>query len=132
MTPILIALRDPDVCSSLADLLREEGYPVVTASDQLATLDMIASHPGRLVVLLEWVSVIADHAVTDVLRAEHHLYERHAYILLSTGSVDSIPPSILQLQIPLLPMPFDLTELLDLIRSVSQRLLAPITERAEQ
>ena len=48
---ILVVDDDPAILTTIADILRFDGYPVVTANHGAAALDVVARQPVALILL---------------------------------------------------------------------------------
>ena len=121
MGHILITDYDRDVRDTLHILLGDAGYTTFTAQNGHQVLTFIHQHPAPLVVLLEiglpdidGLSILRKVADQDEPLPPH----KRAYILV-TGHAPALymPYSALlaQLQVPVLPKPFDIDYLLALV-----------------
>ena len=126
---ILVVDDDQAIRESLRLLLEAEGYQVAEASNGVAALDILHTSVTPLVVLLDLRMPRLDGE--GVLRAVAHdsyLASHNAYVLL-TANFLAISPSLAailtELRAPILPKPFDLDALLEIVHQLACRLVPP-------
>ena len=124
---VVVVEDDPEFRSILASVMQWEGYPVLTAEDGDAALDLLRTNDDPLVVTLDLrMRRYGGLAVLEAVAADDALAQRHA-IILATGAMDIATNTRVralcdQLRIPVIWKPFDLRELLDAVAAAQQRL----------
>ena len=129
---ILIVDDDRGIRHTLRAVLEDEGYAVLEAGDGVDGLEMMRTSPHHLVVLLDLRMPGLDGAgVLEAVAADARLARRHAFILV-TANLDAITPAcstlLHRLDVPIVPKPFDLDPLLDLVDRAACGLLATATD----
>jgi CheY-like chemotaxis protein len=128
MAWVLIVDDDPDIRETLQYVLRDAGYAIVEVADGEDALDVLRATPYRAVVLLDLLMPGMDgREVLDILQSDRELATRHAFVLMSADhhALQRVPPSLLaELDITLLPKPFEVSALLGIIADLSARLPA--------
>ena len=128
MTRILIADDDSDIRETLQVLLEDAGYGVLFAEDGHQALALIQQHPAPLVVLLDislpgvnGISILRTVANYDGQLAP----DSRSYIML-TGHTPALymPYGALlaQLNVHVIPKPFDIEYLLAVVADAAARL----------
>jgi DNA-binding response OmpR family regulator len=126
MTHVVLVEFDELLRGALGDLLADAGYAVTQIDTERAALDAL-TRDGEGVVLV-CSNRDADHHLTAGLfaavAADARLAARHRYILLSTNPA-AIPAALrahlTDLNVPILPKPFDADVLLATVRDVATR-----------
>lgn len=131
---ILIVDDDRGIRHTLRAVLEDEGYAVLEAGDGVEGLGLVRASLHRLVVLLDLRMPGLDGAgVLEAVAADARLARRHAFILVS-ANLDAITPAcsalLHRLDVPIVPKPFDLDPLLDLVDRAACGLLATATDPA--
>lgn len=123
---VLVVDDDDDIRDVVRDLLEDEGYTVAEARHGEEALRFLnkATHP--FVVLLDLrMPVLDGAAVINAIAKDKSLRQRHAYIL-ATADNRTLPLAFVQqlsdLQIPVLPKPFEVRRLFDLVSISAERL----------
>lgn len=129
---ILIVDDDRGIRHTLRAVLEDEGYAVLEAGDGAEGLALVRASLHRLVVLLDLRMPGMDGAgVLDAVAADARLARRHAFILV-TANLDAITRAcaalLHRLDVPIVPKPFDLDPLLDLVDRAACGLLATATD----
>jgi CheY-like chemotaxis protein len=116
ITAVLVVEDDADTRSTLRAALEDEGYTVLEAPDGVQGLECLRTHPGPLVVLLDWVMPGMNGAqVLDAIANDAAMARRHTYILMSASAQK---PDFVSLTLPsalnvtTLGKPFSLESLL--------------------
>lgn len=126
---VLVVDDDQAIRESLRLLLEAEGYQVEEASNGVAALDILNVSASPLVVLLDLRMPRLDGE--GVLRAvvrDSYLASAHAYVLLTANFLAVSPPLaaiLTQLHAPIMPKPFDLDALLEIVHQLACRLIPP-------
>jgi CheY-like chemotaxis protein len=129
---VLIVDDDRSIRHTLRAVLEDEGYAVLEAGDGAEGLALVRASLHRLVVLLDLRMPGLDGAgVLDAVAADARLARRHAFILV-TANLDAITRAcsalLHRLDVPIVPKPFDLDPLLDLVDRAACGLLATATD----
>jgi two-component system chemotaxis response regulator CheY len=130
MTWVLVVDDDESIRESLRLILEDSGYGVLEATDGVMALNILRATPHSMIVLLDLMMPRLDG--TGVLAAvadDPRLATHHAYILMTAGR-RTLNPSLVkllaELSIPVLPKPFELDAILELVAQGARR-LAPVT-----
>lgn len=130
MTWVLIVDDDESIRESVRLILEDSGYGVLEATDGVMALNILRATPHSMIVLLDLMMPRLDGAgVLAAVADDPRLATRHAYILMTAGrrTVRSLPlvKLLTELSIPVLPKPFELDAILDLVAQGAHR-LAPV------
>jgi CheY-like chemotaxis protein len=115
--PSILIVEDDDDCRTvLQDLLEMSGYTVVTAPDARSAIEAVRASPPAL-MLVDYMMPDADGGwVVRQLREAGGTLARIP-VVLTTGSAEG--REIAEgLGVPSLEKPFDVTHLLDVVRSL--------------
>jgi CheY-like chemotaxis protein len=128
MTRVLIADDDRDTREAMRFLLEDAGYEVVEAPDGTTALDMLRTSRHRLVVLLDWMMPgMGGAEVLSAVAGDGALSARHAYVLV-TASPAYVSTTVVELAsalaVPVVPKPFDVEVLLEVVAAAAGRLTA--------
>ena len=117
--PVLVVDDDQEIRGVLRDLLRDEGYEVLQASDGAEALRQLARANQPLVVLLDLMMPRVDgFEVCRLLAADPHLRDDHAIVLMSARrNLDAADHTVVTAS---LPKPFEIDELLSLIERLAR------------
>lgn len=129
MAHVLIVDDDQAIRESLRLLFETEGYLVEEATNGIAALNILHTSAYPLIVLLDLRMPRLDgEGVLRAIMNDPHLAHRHAYVLL-TANYLSISPTLAsiltQLGVPIVPKPFDLDTLLEIVQQLASRLAPP-------
>ena len=129
-TTVLVADDDAGFRAFVAELLADEGYAVMQASDGASTLERLRQWPTGLVVLLDLhMPRLSGFAVLRAVEAEAPLSARHAFIILSSAASSELPPDFLPLvarhNMPVFTKPCDLSALLAAVAVAATRVSSP-------
>ena len=126
MVYALIADDDEGIRESLRMLLEEEGHSVTEATNGEETLERLRVPDVRYVALLDLLMPdVQGVALLEAIVADPTLAGRHAYIILSAGSealLNQAAPLIATLGGYIVPKPFDIDVLAQVVREAAQRL----------
>ena len=123
---VLAVDDDLAIREALHDLLIDGGYAVVEAVDGNEALAYLRTTRERYVVLLDYIMPRMNGLeVLRIVAADPLLAQKHAFILISANI--SVPTGELatllaQLNIPVLPKPFQVPTLFEAIEQAMQRL----------
>jgi CheY-like chemotaxis protein len=152
MAHVLVVDADADVRYTLATALQDAGHSVTTAEDAILAVAMLCVSRYPLVVLLN--ERLRPLSGLDILAMaaddESGQLARHGWVLMTTTSERLTPSQHARLQgmaAPVLPQPFDLDDLFDVIDQAerqgrspqihrrlptpAERLAGPMAERAK-
>ena len=126
MAHILIVDDDDDIRMSMRALLEDIGaHTVLEASDGISGLERIRASEVPLIVLLDLLMPGLDGiGVLQAVAADEHLARRHAYVLVSVSrrATPANFPDSLALAVPVIPKPFDIATLLEVVGEADHRL----------
>ena len=131
MARILVVEDEPDIRTLLADVLRSEGYPVLTAGDGLQALEQLRTTGADLVILDLRMPGVDGWAV---LRERNHevSWRSVPVIVLSASRAEALREARQLGATACLAKPFDLDELLVLVRRTLAHALAGPTPPAAE
>jgi CheY-like chemotaxis protein len=112
--PVLIVDDDDGIQAFLTVALTSEGYDVMTASNGAVALDVVTWYRPRLIYLDMYMPVMNGWAF---LQAYLMLPAPHAPII--AASANTLKPASLSGVSAFLAKPFDLDELLDLVKKLT-------------
>jgi CheY-like chemotaxis protein len=125
MGTVLIVDDDPTLRDLLREVLEEEGYRVLEASEGTAALELLRRSPQRLVVLLDYLLPgMGGKGLLAVVSRDATLATRHAYVLLTARTRISRPvlETAHTLSMPVVRKPFDLEVLLVTVAAAQKRI----------
>lgn len=129
MTWVLIVDDDESIRESVRLILEDGGYSVLEATDGVMALNVLRATPHSMIVLLDLMMPRLDGAsVLAAVADDPRLATQHAYILMTAGRRTlslSLAKLLAELSIPILPKPFELDAILDLVAQGAHR-LAPV------
>src|SRR5215469_12867095 len=113
---VLVVDDDLDIRVTLREVLEDEGYEVIEASDGIAALRALRASTHPMVVLLDLMMPRLDgEGVLAEVVGDRHL-RRHVYLLV-TARHSTLPPTLRaalqRLSVPVLSKPVDLDHLLN-------------------
>ncbi len=125
---VLIVEDNADIREALHELLQDERYAVLEASDGLAGLALLRASRVGLVVLLDYLMPRMDgFAMMRAAVADPGVLARHTFILL-TANDDRLPAAfetlLEMLHMPIIGKPFELDDLLDAVAAAELALAA--------
>lgn len=127
-THVLVVDDDSSVRQMMAMSLEDGGYGVIEAEDGVEALAIMRASPGRLVVLLDWkMPQMSGEEVLQAVLDDAGLSTRHAFVLV-TANTPARSPRLLYLLnalcVAVLPKPFRLPNLLELVDECAHRIQA--------
>ena len=109
---ILVVEDDPNIREVLCELLRSEGYPVVSAADGAEALEKLATIPRPTLVLLDLMMPRVDGwQVLKIMREQDHLAP--VPIIITSATADA--RSGLHGANEIIKKPYDVNSLLGLV-----------------
>ena len=123
---ILVVDDDRSIRETLRVVLQDEGYSVLEAEDGQVALNILQASSQPMVVLLDLrMPVLDGTGVLSYVAANQPLAALHAFLLI-TANRDSIADKtaqlLQQLQVPIIPKPFDLDALIEIVEQTMCRL----------
>jgi CheY-like chemotaxis protein len=120
---VLVVDDDRAIRETLRAALEEEGYVVAEAANGALALDILRGTPSPSVVLLDLRMPVLDGAqVLKAVAADERLATRHAYAII-TANREMVPGALAathgRLTVPVIPKPFELDDVLDLVASAA-------------
>jgi len=133
---VLVVDDEPDVRSLLREMLQEEGYGVLEATNGVAALAVLRDSARPLVTVLDQaMPELSGSDVLTVVALDPPLAARHAFIL-ATAAQATIPETVHAFAhhhgVPLVSKPFDFDRLLILIAGLAARLRLDARRTARQ
>jgi CheY-like chemotaxis protein len=129
MAWVLVVEDDHAIRETIELVLLDVGHEVVLAPDGAVALAELRGAARRYVVLLDHHMPNLDgFGVLHAVASDPQLRKRHAYVLVSASPrlLTSDEVALLStLSTPLLPKPFDISDLLDAVERAAQRFGAP-------
>jgi len=109
--PILIVEDDPDILSSVADILDFEGYDVVTAADGAIGLDLLEKSQPTLILLDMRMPVVNGWDFARIMKERGY----EVPVLVMTAAQDARRWAEEIGAVGYIPKPFHITDLLDAV-----------------
>lgn len=134
MRSILVVDDEPNIRGMMAEVLMLEGYSVQTAEHGGPALDILRTSPEHLLVTLGLVMPEVDGwAVLEAVAADAELAQRHVIIMV-TGNYTAATEGRIQelreaLDVPVIPKPFTVEQLLDAVADAERRWSARYGDR---
>ncbi len=127
---VLVVDDDLAIRETLRLALEDSQYSVLEATDGQEALDLLRASETSLVVLLDQFMPVLDglSVLADVI-TDSRLRDLHGYLIM-TASPQSLPPTLNTLDerllLQTLAKPFDIDDLLNAVRAMSDRVYARI------
>jgi two-component system cell cycle response regulator DivK len=133
MTQVCIIEDDEGTREAVRDLLVDAGYDVITAANGLIGHALIRTSPERLVVALDHKLPALDGCdLLEIVAQDEELRARHTFIFMTASpkrALEDCEAALDELDVPLVPKPFDIDDLVEAVRQAEQRLV-PVAEAA--
>jgi DNA-binding NtrC family response regulator len=117
---------DEGIRDIVRDLLTDEGYRVIEAATGLEGKHILDTSAERLIVVLDYRLPALDGCdLLEIVAQDEDLRERHTFIMMSASpakTVEDCEEAIDELDVPIVPKPFDIDELVEAIRQAEERL----------
>jgi len=117
---------DEGIRDIVRDLLTDEGYAVIEAATGLEGKHILDASAGRLIVILDYRLPALDGCdLLELVAQDEDLRERHTFIMMSASpakTVEDCEETIDELDVPIVPKPFDIDELVEAVREAEKRL----------
>jgi two-component system copper resistance phosphate regulon response regulator CusR len=125
-TKVCVIEDDDGIRETVRDLLIDAGYEVTTARNGLEGKWILEESMDRLIAILDYRLPAMDGCdLLDLAAHDEHLRARHVFIMMSASpakSIEDCEESIDELNVPILPKPFDIDDLIEAVRQAEQRL----------
>jgi CheY-like chemotaxis protein len=123
VTHVLVVDDDRSIRETLRVVLQEEGYTVSEAEDGQVALKILQASKEPMVVLLDLRMPVLDGAgVLAIVAEEQRLSTLHAFLLITANPItEKLERLLHQLQVPVIPKPFDLDRLIDIVADTAYR-----------
>jgi CheY-like chemotaxis protein len=136
MMQVCIIEDDEATCETVRDLLVDAGYDVVTAANGLLGYAMLTTSMERLIVLLDHKLPKLDGCdLLEIVAQDEDLRARHTFIFMTASpkrALEDCEEALEDLDVPLIPKPFDIDELVEAVQQAEQRLVAVAEPSREQ
>jgi len=117
---------DEGIRDIVRDLLTDEGYAVIEAATGLEGKHILDASAGRLIVILDYRLPALDGCdLLELVAQDEDLRERHTFIMMSASpakTIEDCEEAIDELDVPIVPKPFDIDELVEAVRQAEARL----------
>ena len=117
---------DEGIRDIVRDLLTDEGYAVIEAATGLEGKQILDASAERLIVVLDYRLPALDGCdLLETVAQDEDLRERHTFIMMSASpakTVEDCEEAIDELNVPIVPKPFDIDELVEAVRQAEERL----------
>ncbi|HEY1388502.1 MAG TPA: response regulator [Ktedonobacterales bacterium] len=117
---------DEGIRDIVRDLLTDEGYAVIEAATGLDGKRLLDASAERLIVILDYRLPALDGCdLLEIVAQDEDLRERHTFIMMSASpakTVEDCEEAIDELNVPIVPKPFDIDELVEAVRQAQMRL----------
>lgn len=117
---------DEGIRDIVRDLLTDEGYNVIEAATGLEGKQLLDTSVGRLIVILDYRLPVLDGCdLLEIVAQDEDLRERHTFIMMSASpakTVEDCEEAIDELDVPIVPKPFDIDDLVEAVRQAEARL----------
>jgi len=123
VTHVLVVDDDRSIRETLRVVLQEEGYTVSEAEDGQVALKILRASKEPMVVLLDLRMPVLDGAgVLAFVAEDQRLSTLHAFLLITANPItEKLQRLLKQLQVPVIPKPFDLDRLIDIVADTAYR-----------
>ena len=111
MTAVLVVEDEPLLRDLVAEVLRDEGYDVVTAADGREAIDALEQERPQLVLMDVMMPTLDGRAAYRAMRARPDLPAVPVVLMSAAVGPERLDPTISAF----LPKPFDLDDLLALV-----------------
>lgn len=126
MAKVCVIEDDDAIREIVRDLLADEGYEVSEATNGLEGKQILEDSQERLIVVLDYrLPALNGCDLLEIVAQDDALRARHCFIMMSASpakTVEDCEESIDELNVPVLPKPFDIDELVEAVREAEKRL----------
>jgi CheY-like chemotaxis protein len=123
VTHVLVVDDDRSIRETLRVVLQEEGYTVSEAEDGRVALEILKASKEPMVVLLDLrMPVLDGTGVLAFVAEDQRLSTLHAFLLVTANPItEELKRLLTQLQVPVIPKPFDLDRLIEIVADTAYR-----------
>jgi CheY-like chemotaxis protein len=123
VTHVLVVDDDRSIRETLRVVLQEERYTVSEAEDGQVALNILQASKEPMVVLLDLrMPVLNGEGVLAFVAEDQRLSVLHAFLLITANPIpEKLGQLLHQLQVPVVPKPFDLDKLIDIVADTARR-----------
>ncbi|WIG60409.1 MAG: hypothetical protein OJF49_003157 [Ktedonobacterales bacterium] len=123
MIRILIVDDDDSIRQVVRLILEDAGYIIYGEAEdgRKALTKLRASQHPLVVVTDDIMPTMSGLKMLEIVAADPVLSTRHTYIMATPGSIKDAPV-LRELHVPCLPMPFDMDDLLAVVKQAATRL----------
>lgn len=126
MARVCVIEDDADTRDAVSFLFTDAGYEVIEARDGLEGHALLKSSQERLIVLLDYRLPALDGCdLLEIVAQDEQLRARHTFIMMSASprqAAEECEEAVEELQVPVVPKPFRIDDLLDAVRQAEQHL----------
>jgi CheY-like chemotaxis protein len=126
MAKVCVIEDDDAIRETVRYLLEDVGYEVVEAGNGLAGRELLETSPERLIVVLDYRLPILDGCdLLEIVAQDERLRGRHTFIMMSASpqsTEEDCEEAIEDLDVPVVPKPFSIDELVEAVQQAEQRL----------
>ena len=128
MARVLLVDDDPALRGLLHAVLQDDGHMILEASDGAEALATLGESVAPLIVLLDWQMPKVDgFGVLRAVAADGHLRALHRFVLVTAADWQHDPEHTMlleQLQVPVIPKPFDIAAMSEVVEQAATCLAA--------
>lgn len=126
MAKICVIEDDEGIREIVRDLLADEGYEVVVASNGLEGRSILEASTEPLIAILDYRLPILDGCdLLEIVARDERLRARHTFIMMSASpqkTAEDCEEALDDLDVPVVSKPFDIDDLVEAVREAGQRL----------
>ena len=117
---------DAGIRETVRYLLADEGYEVIEATNGLEGKQLLEGCLEPLIAIIDYRLPKLDGCdLLEIVAQDEQLRARHTFIMMSASpkkTVEDCEEAIDELDVPVIPKPFDIDELVDAVRQAEERL----------
>lgn len=113
---LMVVDDEPTIREVCVDLLRSEGYSVVTANNGREAVEMLTDRPADLVLMDATMPGIDGIAACRLLKSNARTRHIPIVIMSAAGTTIARLAAVQGMIVAFLPKPFDLDQLLDTVK----------------
>lgn len=117
---------DAGIRETVRYLLVDEGYEVIEATNGLEGKQLLEGSLEPLIAIIDYRLPKLDGCdLLEIIAQDEQLRARHTFIMMSASpekTVEDCEEAIDDLDVPIIPKPFDIDELVEAVRQAEERL----------
>ncbi len=117
---------DAGIRETVRYLLVDEGYEVIEATNGLEGKQLLEGSLEPLIAIIDYRLPRLDGCdLLEIIAQDEQLRARHTFIMMSASpekTVEDCEEAIDDLDVPIIPKPFDIDELVEAVRQAEERL----------